>query len=130
MTARDFKAASEAVAVEQFNNGRKQGCIVRWDFEAVKNQVPTSDTRKSRRAAMRKQEGAEGATAEQQYTERDTGFVAFSVKVYHTLPKPADVVADIEADLAARYPDGNRPDIDIEQYRLAIENLHNLKDVE
>lgn len=39
-------------------------------------------------------------------------------------------VADIEADLAARYKDGNRPDIDLEQYRLAIENLHNLNSAE
>ena len=40
------------------------------------------------------------------------------------------VIADIEADLAARYKDGNRPDIDLEQYRLAIENLHNINRVE
>ena len=49
MTVRDFMAADKAVAVEQFNTGRKQGCIVRWDFETVKNQVPTADARKMRR---------------------------------------------------------------------------------
>ncbi len=37
------------------------------------------------------------------------------------------IVADADLDLAARYPDGNRPTIDVGQYRVAIENLHNLK---
>lgn len=121
-------AADKAVAVEQFNTGRKQGCIVRWDFETVKNQVPTADTRKMRRGAARL--GNTEEQTEQQYIERDSGFVACSVKVYHELPAADTVIADIEADLAARYKDGNRPDIDLEQYRLAIENLHNLNSAE
>lgn len=121
-------AADKAVAVEQFNTGRKQGCIVRWDFETVKNQVPTADARKMRRGAARL--GNTEEQTEQQYIERDSGFVACSVKVYHELPAADTVIADIEADLAARYKDGNRPDIDLEQYRLAIENLHNLNSAE
>lgn len=128
MTVRDFMAADKAVAVEQFNTGRKQGCIVRWDFETVKNQVPTADARKMRRGAARLRNAEE--QTEQQYIERDSGFVACSVKVYHELPAADTVIADIEADLAARYKDGNRPDIDLEQYRLAIENLHNLNSAE
>lgn len=128
MTVRDFMAADKAVAVEQFNTGRKQGCIVRWDFETVKNQVPTADARKMRRGAVRLRTAE--AQTEQQYIERDSGFVACSVKVYHELPAADTVIADIEADLAARYKDGNRPDIDLEQYRLAIENLHNLNSAE
>ena len=128
MTVRDFMVADKAVAVEQLNNGRKQGCIVRWDFETVKNLVPTADARKMRRGATRLRNAE--AQAEQQYIERDSGFVACSVKVYHDMPTAAQVVADIEADLAARYKDGNRPDIDLEQYRLAIENLHNINRVE
>ena len=128
MTLRDFMVADKAVAVEQFNNGRKQGCIVRWDFETVKNLVPTADARKMRRGATRLRNTE--AQAEQQYIERDSGFVACSVKVYHELPTADKVIADIEADLAARYKDGNRPDIDLEQYRLAIENLHNLNSAE
>lgn len=127
MTARDFKTADYAVAVEQFNNGRKQGCIVRWDFEAVKNQVPTTDPRRSRRGNPRLRSGAEGENTEPQYVEQETDLVAFSVKVYPTLPTADEVAADIESDLAARYPDGNRPTIDVGQYRVAIENLHNLK---
>lgn len=127
MTARDFTTADNAVAVEQFNNGRKQGCIVRWDFEAVKNQVPTTDPRRSRRGNSRLRSGAESENAEPQYAEQETDLVAFSVKVYPTLPPADEVAADIESDLAARYPDGNRPQIDVEQYRVAIENLHNLK---
>lgn len=119
--------ADKAVAVEQFNNGRKQGCIVRWDFEAVKNQVPTTDPRRSRRGNLRLRSGAEGENTEPQYVEQETDFVAFSVKVYPMLPTADEVAADIEADLAARYPDGNRPTIDVGQYRVAIENLHNLK---
>lgn len=116
--------ADKAVAVEQFNSGRKQGCIVRWDFEAVKNRIPTTDPRTVRRGKSRQQNGEE---AEQQYVEQETDFVAFSVKVYPTLPAADEVAADIEADLAARYPDGNRPEIDVEQYRIAIDNIHNLK---
>ena len=124
MTVRDFITADKAVAVEQFSNGCK-GCIVRWDFEPVKNRVPTIDARKVRRYAH----NAEVQT-EQQYIEQDSGFVACSVKVYHDIPTTAQVVADIEADLATRYKDGNRPDIDLEQYRLAIENLRNINRVE
>ena len=60
---------------------------------------------------------------------RDSGIVVCSVKVYHELPTADVVVADIEADLSARYGEGNRPDVDVEQYRLAIENLHNLNRV-
>lgn len=120
-------AADSAVAVEQFNNGRKQGCIVRWDFEAVKNQVPTTDPCRSRRGNPRLRSGAEDETSEPQYIEQGTDLVAFSVKVYPTLPTANEVAADIEADLATRYPDGNPPTIDVEQYRVAIANLHNLK---
>ena len=127
MTARDFTTADNAVSVEQFNNGRKQGCIVRWDFEAVKNQVPTTDPRRSRRGNPRLRSGAEGENTEPQYVEQETNLVAFSVKVYPKLPTADEVAADIESDLVARYPDGNRPTIDVEQYRIAIENLHNLK---
>lgn len=119
--------ADKAVAVEQFNNGRKQGCIVRWDFEAVKNQVPTTDPRRSQCGNPRLRSGTEGENTEQQYVEQETDLVAFSVKVYPTLPTADEVAADIESDLAARYPDGNRPTIDVGQYRVAIENLHNLK---
>ena len=127
MTVRDFMTADKAVAVEQFNTGRKQGCIVRWDFETVKNQVPTADARKMRRGAARLRNGEEQTA--QQFVVRDSGIVVCSVKVYHELPTADVVVADIEADLAARYEEGNRPDVDVEQYRLAIENLHNLNRV-
>ena len=127
MTARDFTTADNAVSVEQFNNFRKQGCIVRWDFEAVKNQVPTTDPCRSRCGNPRLRSGAAGENTEPQYVEQETDLVAFSVKVYPTLPTADEVAADIESDLAARYPDGNRPTIDVGQYRVAIENLHNLK---
>lgn len=127
MIARDFMTADKAVAVEQLYNGCKPSYIVRWDFETVKNQIPTPEARRARRANALSRTIAEGAAPEPQYTERDSGFVAFSVKVYHLLPTPDEVVADIEADLAARYTETERPDIDLAQYRLAIENIHNLK---
>lgn len=128
MTVRDFMAADKAVAVEQFNTSRKQGCIVRWDFETVKNQVPVANTRKMRRDAARIR-NAEQQT-EQQYIEQDSGLVACSIKVYPELPTADAVIADIEADLTARYKETTRPDIDLKQYRLAIENLHNLNRAE
>ena len=114
-------AADKAVAVEQFNTGRKQGCIVRWDFETVKNQVPAEDTGKQRRGSSRLRKAEQ---PEQPPVEQDSGFVSFSVKVYHTLPTAEQVAADIEADLAARYAEADRPDVDLAQYRIAIENLH------
>lgn len=120
-------AADKAVAVEQFNTGRKQGCIVRWDFETVKNQVPAVKTRRHRRGTSRLSSAAQ---TEQPPVGQDSGFVSFSVKVYHTLPTAEQVVADIEADLAVRYADNDRPDVDLEQYRTAIENLHTLNSAE
>ena len=81
-----------------------------------------------RRGAARLRNGEEQTA--QQFVVRDSGIVICSVKVYHELPAADVVVADIEADLAARYKDGNRPDIDLAQYRLAIENLHNINRVE
>lgn len=124
MILQDFMPADKVVAVEQLNMGRKQGCVVRWNFKTIKNKIPTAYTRKMRRIATYNSD-AETPT-EQQYIERDSGFVSFCVKVYQELPTANVVISDIEADLSARYKDGNRPDIDWEQYRIAIENLHRI----
>ena len=108
MTARDFMAADKAVAVEQFNTGRKRGCIVRWDFETVFNQIPA------------KKKGKQDSA-----TQVDSGFVSFSVMVYPELPTPDKVIEDIQNDMKARYAGEAQPEIDLEFYRRAIDELHN-----
>lgn len=122
MVARDFMAADEAVAVEQFNASGKQGCIVRWDFKPVKNEVPVEDSDK-----LGRDYSCIGNVVqfEPSSVEQDSRFVSFSVKVYHYIPTAAQVATDIEIDLATRYAENDRPDVDFEQYRIAIENLTN-----
>ena len=116
MTARDFMPADKAVAVEQFNAGRKKGCIVRWDFETVFNQIPAK--KKAKRSAVK-------PMADQQETAQvDSGLVSFSVKVYPELPTVDQVISDIQEDLKVRYAGITQPEIDMEVYRKAIEELH------
>lgn len=116
MTARDYCAADKAVAVEQFNTGRKKGCIVRFDFVPVVNKVPVQGSRRGRRGQP--QEGEEV-----QYREVPTELVTFSILVYPEIPTPEKVEEDIRADLAVRYAGETAPEIDFEQYRTAIANL-------
>lgn len=106
--------ADKALPVEQFNAGRKKGCIVRFDFEPVVNKIPVSGNRKHKR-------GAE--TEEGQYREVPSDLVTFSILVYPEIPSPEKVIEDIRADLAVRYAGTTPPEIDFEQYRTAIENL-------
>ena len=54
---------------------------------------------------------------------RDSGIVAFSEMRYIGKPDPERVVADIEYDLALRYGDTPRPEIDFKYYREAIAAL-------
>lgn len=125
MTARDFSTADKAVAVEQLNFNRKKGCVVRWDFEPVKNKIPLKPANKPKRGKGKPApETAQPQVEGQDYKETVSNLVAFSVKSYPVLPTADEVVADIEADLTARYPDGNRPAIDFAAYREAINNLH------
>lgn len=118
MTARDFMAADKAVAVEQFNTGRKKGCIVRWDFETVFNQIPAK--KKGKRSAV-----PSDADQQAQSAQVDSGFVSFSVMVYPELPTSDRVIEDIMNDMKARYAGEAQPEIDLESYRLAIDKLHN-----
>ena len=60
----------------------------------------------------------------QDYKETVSKFVSFSVKSYPILPTADEVIADIEADLTARYSEDNRPAIDLNAYREAINKLH------
>lgn len=125
MTARDFSTADKAVAVEQLNFNRKKGCVVRWDFEPVKNKIPLKPANKPKRGKGKPApETAQPQVEGQDYKETVSNLVAFSVKSYPVLPTADEVVADIEADLTARYPDGNRPAIDFAAYREAINKLH------
>lgn len=125
MTARDFSTVDKAVAVEQLNINRKKGCVVRWDFEPVKNKIPLKPTNKPKRAKGKPVPETPKQVAEQEYREVASNMVAFSVKSYPTLPTADEVIADIEADLAVRYSEENRPAIDLEAYREAINKLHN-----
>ena len=125
MTARDFSTADKAVAVELLNINRKKGCVVRWDFEPVKNKIPLKPVNKPKRGKGKPaQDAAQQQAEEQQYRETVSNFVAFSVKTYPTLPTADEVIADIEADMAARYSAENRPAIDLNAYREAINKLH------
>lgn len=118
MTARDFMAADKAVAVEQFNTGRKRGCIVRWDFETVFNQIPAK--KKGKRSAVPSEIHQQDSA-----TQVDSGFVSFSVMVYPELPTPDKVIEDIQNDMKVRYAGEAQPEIDLEFYRRAIDELHN-----
>lgn len=129
MTARVFSGSDNVpVAVEQFNTGRKRGCIVRWDFEPVKTTIPEVD----KRAAFRKRKalsraaknGTPPPAEEQQGTAVDSRLVAYSEMRYIGVPDPERVVADIQYDLDLRYGEAPRPEIDLDAYRSAIAALN------
>lgn len=129
MTARVFSGSDNVpAAVEQFNTGRKRGCIVRWDFEPVKTTIPDVDKRAARRQRKALSRAAEGETpvpAEQpQGVEADSRLVAYSEMRYLGVPDPERVVADIQYDLDLRYGDAPRPEIDLDAYRSAIAALN------
>ena len=129
MTARVFSGSDNVpVAVEQFNTGRKRGCIVRWDFEPVKTTIPEVD----KRAAFRKRkalsraakQGTPPPAEQQQGTAVDSRLVAYSEMRYIGVPDPERVVADIQYDLDLRYGEAPRPEIDLDAYRSAIAALN------
>ena len=129
MTARVFSGSDNVpAAVEQFNTGRKRGCIVRWDFEPVKTTIPEVD----KRAAFRKRKalsraaknGTPPPAEEPQEVEVDSRLVAYSEMRYIGVPDPERVVADIQYDLDLRYGDAPRPEIDLNAYRTAIAALN------
>lgn len=130
MTARVFSgSANVPAAVEQFNTGRKRGCIVRWDFEPVKTTIPEVDKRanfRRRKALSRAAKGEQPLPVEepQQGTEVDSGMVAYSEMRYIGIPTPERVLADIAYDLDLRYGDQPRPEIDMDAYRTAIAALN------
>ena len=127
MTARVF-SGEMLPAVEQFNTGRKRGCIVRWDFEPVKTTIPEVDKRaafRKRKALSRAAKNGTPPPAEpMQGKEVDSGLVAFSEMRYIGVPDPERVVADIQYDLDLRYGDTPRPEIDFDAYRSAIAALN------
>lgn len=132
MTARVY-SGEKLPAVEQFNTGRKRGCIVRWDFETVKTPIESNDKRANFRRRKAEERAAKAAKAGKTRPEaqtppepqemRDSGIVAFSEMRYIGKPDPERVVADIEYDLALRYGDTGRPEIDFKYYREAIAAL-------
>lgn len=132
MTARVY-SGEKLPAVEQFNTGRKRGCIVRWDFETVKTPIESNDKRANFRRRKAEERAAKAAKAGKTRPEaqtppepqemRDSGIVAFSEMRYIGKPDPERVVADIEYDLALRYGDTPRPEIDFKYYREAIAAL-------
>lgn len=131
MTARVY-SGEKLPAVEQFNTGRKRGCIVRWDFETVKTPIESNDKRANFRRRKAEERAAKAAKAGKTQPEqtppepqemRDSGIVAFSEMRYIGKPDPERVVADIEYDLALRYGDIPRPEIDFKYYREAIAAL-------
>lgn len=132
MTARVY-SGEKLPAVEQFNTGRKRGCIVRWDFETVKTPIESNDKRANFRRRNAEERAAKAAKAGKTRPEaqtppepqemRDSGIVAFSEARYIGKPDPERVVADIEYDLALRYGDTPRPEIDFKYYREAIAAL-------
>ena len=132
MTARVY-SGEKLPAVEQFNTGRKRGCIVRWDFETVKTPIESNDKRANFRRRKAEERAAKAAKAGKTRPEaqtppepqemRDSGIVAFSEMRYIGKPDPERVVADIEYDLALRYGDIPRPEIDFKYYREAIAAL-------
>lgn len=130
MTARVFSgSANVPAAVEQFNTGRKRGCIVRWDFEPVKTTIPEVDKRanfRRRKALSRAAKGEQPVPVEepQQGKEVDSGMVAYSEMRYIDIPTPERVLSDIEYDLALRYGDQPRPEVDMDAYRTAIAALN------
>ncbi len=128
MTARVFSGET-LPAVEQFNTGRKRGCIVRWDYEPVKTTIPEVDKRaafRKRKALSRAAKNGTPPPAEepQQGKEVDSGLVAYSEMRYLGIPDPERVVADIQYDLDLRYGDTPRPEIDFDAYRSAIAALN------
>ncbi|MCM1311188.1 MAG: RNA-directed DNA polymerase, partial [Bacteroides sp.] len=132
MTARVFSGEKNLPAVEQFNTGRKKGCIVRWDFETVKTTIPEVDKRaafRKRKAEARAARKTGGEPMPQQEPEQtqgtvvDSGMVAYSEMRYMGKPDPEKVLADIAYDLDLRYGDVERPEIDLEYYRTAIAAL-------
>lgn len=132
MTARVY-SGEKLPAVEQFNTGRKRGCIVRWDFETVKTPIESNDKRANFRRRKAEERAAKAAKAGKTRPEaqtplepqemRDSGIVAFSEMRYIGKPDPERVVSDIEYDLALRYGDIPRPEIDFKYYREAIAAL-------
>lgn len=132
MTARVY-SGEKLPAVEQFNTGRKRGCIVRWDFETVKTPIESNDKRANFRRRKAEERAAKAAKTGKTRTEaqtppepqemRDSGIVAFSEMRYIGKPDPERVVADIEYDMTLRYGDMPRPEIDFNYYREAIAAL-------
>lgn len=132
MTARVY-SGEKLPAVEQFNTGRKRGCIVRWDFETVKTPIESNDKRANFRRRKAEERAAKAAKAGKTRPEaqtppepqemRDSGIVAFSEARYIGKPDPERVVSDIEYDMALRYGDTPRPEIDYQYYREAIAAL-------
>lgn len=130
MTVRVYSGKDNIPAtVEQFNTGRKKGCIVRWDFEPVKTSIPEKDKRANFRRRKELSKAAADKTAvphEEQVpmVEVDSGIVAYSEMRYLDIPTPERVLSDIEYDLAIRYGDAERPEIDFDAYRTAIAALN------
>ncbi len=123
MTARVF-SGERLPAVEQFDTGRRRGCIVRWDFETVRLPVRPDDRRsdfRSRKAGEHTPGAETSVPAPEEM--RDSVIVAFSEMRYTGKPDPERVVADIEKDMALRYGDTPRPETDYQYYRGAIAAL-------
>lgn len=136
MTVRVYGSSDNAPAmVEQFNAGRKKGCIVRWDYQIVKTIKEAGDKRanfRKRKALSRAANGDKAAlekmreqeAAMPQGEEVESGLVSFSEMRYPTVPEWGRVEADIVNDLNLRYdPEATRPEIDLEAYRTAIEAI-------
>lgn len=125
MTARIYSVAESLPTVEQFNHGRKRGCIVRWDFERVKTMLPDRKERgKGKRNRTAQTEAVSETITEPQGEMVDSNIIAYSEMRYLEIPDAETVVSDIEFDMKLRYPDeGTRPTIDLDSYRTAIENL-------
>lgn len=139
MTARVFSGSDNVPAtVEQFNTGRKRGCIVRWDFETVKTIVPEGDKRanfKQRKAAEKSARAARAgnttppvepqADVQPQGVEVDTRMVAYSEMRYFGVPDWEKVKADMEFDLTLRHGEPEAwPEIDWERYRTELAALN------
>ena len=75
--------------------------IVRWDAVPETIQVPI------------RKKGKKDKDAEQEYETKETNYLVCTERVYHGDFTAEMVRADIDADLALRYPEGNAPTINV-----------------
>lgn len=72
--------------------------IVRWDPVKEIVRIPKGRARRGQ---------------EPEYEEKESGYLAVTERVYREKPTFDQINAEVQADLNRRYPEGNKPSVDL-----------------